>query len=266
MNRRLLISENEKDQIKKMYGLINEQNFLEDLVKKSFGSILNPKQGGESTTDSKEDILKSLYGQLTKSDEKSINSGSSESQATSSNSKPDFKEITKLVINKIEGGYYNPKWHYKSAMGKSGETMFGIDRKHGGTINTTGPGIEFWKIIDDNKSPEVWKHGYRGGNLESTLTDLAARIMEPVYERNSEKYLSPEARKVVESDKPLLFHFIYASWNGPGFFKKFAEKINEEVKKNKTPEQLRQVALNSRRESAVSGSSSKIEDIFNNLA
>ena len=211
-------------------------------------------------------LLKNLYSQLTKNDDKSSESGSTTTQSTSSTTKPNFKEITKLVINKIEGGYYNPKWHYKRAMGDSGETMFGIDRKHGGTINTSGPGIEFWKMIDDNKTQGVWKHGYRGGNLESTLTDLAARIMEPVYERNSERYLSPEARKVVESDNALLFHFIYASWNGPGFFKKFAEKINEEVKKNKTPEQLRQVALNSRKESAVSGSVGKIENIFNNLA
>ena len=84
----------------------------------------------------------------------------------------DFSEMTKMVIDKIEGGYYNPEWHRKSAMGRSGETMFGIDRVHGGRLNTSAPGVEFWSIIDKNKSPEVWKHGYRGGNLQEQLTNF----------------------------------------------------------------------------------------------
>jgi hypothetical protein len=70
----------------------------------------------------------------------------------------DFKEMTKMVIDKLEGGYYNPKWHYKPQMGRSGETMFGIDRIHGGRLNTSEPGVEFWSIIDKNKNSKVWKH------------------------------------------------------------------------------------------------------------
>jgi hypothetical protein len=178
-----------------------------------------------------------------------------------------FDEMTKLVINKIEGGYYNPEWHYKRAMGRSGETMFGIDRKHGGNLNTSPAGVEFWSIIDKNKTKDVWKHGYRGGELENQLRDLVVKIMKPHYTSLSEKYLTDGARQIVNSDNPLLFHFIYASWNGPGFFKKFAEKINKAVKDGVTSrEELRDLAIDSRKESAVARSANKIEGIMDNLA
>jgi hypothetical protein len=179
----------------------------------------------------------------------------------------DFDEMTKLVINKIEGGYYNPDWHYQKAMGRSGETMFGIDRKHGGNLNTSPAGVEFWSIIDKNKTKDVWKHGYRGGELENQLRDLVVKIMKPHYTALSEKYLTDEARQIVNSDNPLLFHFIYASWNGPGFFKKFAEKINKAVKDGVTSrEELRDLAIESRKESAVARSANKIDGIMDNLA
>ena len=176
-----------------------------------------------------------------------------------------FEEMTKMVINKLEGGYFNPNWHRSSGMGDSGETMFGIDRKHGGTLNTSQPGVEFWSIIDKNKKPEVWKHYYRGGPLENQLTDLVVKIMEPHYKELSEKYLSEESRKIVNSDKGLTFNFIYASWNGSGFFQRFANDINDSVKKGVTnPKELQEVALNSRR-GTVLRSADKIEKIMDDL-
>lgn len=178
-----------------------------------------------------------------------------------------FREVTKKVINRIEGGYYNPDWHYKSAMGRSGETMFGIDRRHGGRLNTSPAGVEFWNLIDKNKSKNVWTHGYRGGNLEDRLTELVVDIMQPHYENLSDKYLSDDAKKVVNSSEPLLFHFIYAAWNGPGFFQKFANDINREVENGvKDEKELMDVALNSRRNSAVRNSADKIENIFDEMA
>lgn len=190
---------------------------------------------------------------------------SAKDKKTSTNVKADFSEMTKMVIDKIEGGYYNPEWHRKSAMGRSGETMFGIDRVHGGRLNTSSPGVEFWSIIDKNKSPEVWKHGYRGGNLQEQLTNLVVQIMEPHYKELCEKYLDEESRKIVDSDKGLTFNFIYAGWNGSGFFQRFANDINDAVKQGKTdPKELQEVALNSRRGTSL-GSTSKIEKIMNEL-
>ena len=45
--------------------------------------------------------------------------------------------------------------------------------------------------------------------------------------QNMNNYLSPEARKIVESNPNLMFHFVYGTWNGPGWFRKFAMKIND---------------------------------------
>lgn len=264
MSKKLLISESEKNEIKRLYG-VTEQTMFDDLIKNTFGKMLG---GGEptSSSDSKEDLLALLFSKVlnkSKSDDDSDDIKTDDSGPL--NKTPvDFKEVTKKVIERIEGGYYNPSWHYKPAMGKSGETMFGIDRKHGGTLNTGAAGTEFWNIIDKNKSRSVWTHGYRGGALAEKLTDLVVEIMRPHYENLAKKYLSPKSLEVVSSSKPLLFHFIYASWNGPGFFKKFAEDINKKVSQGVTSdEELQDVALDSRRHSAASGSVNKIEKIFN---
>lgn len=147
-----------------------------------------------------------------------------------------FGDITVFVINNLEGGYYNPDWHYSKAMGPSGETMFGIDRLFGGTYNTCPAGKEFWSIIDANKTQSVWTYNYKGGSLRENLTKLAATIMEPTIVKYSNKYLSPESRAIVSSSKSLSVHFSYAAWNGEGFFKWFADSMNNLVKKGITDE------------------------------
>jgi hypothetical protein len=63
-----------------------------------------------------------------------------------------------------------------------------------------------------------------------------------------------------------MFHFIYAVWNGPGWFRRFAEKINDQVKKGeKNPEKLYKVGLNSRLDSGnslIAKSGDKIDDLM----
>lgn len=161
-----------------------------------------------------------------------------------------FKDITNLVIKKLEGGYYNPQWHSTgdSRYSTSGETMFGIDRKAGGTINDTPAGQKFWSLIDKNKSKSTWKWNYIPSEpLASNLRDLASEVMYPVYLKNAKNYLSPKAKEIVESDPRLLFNFIYASWNGPGWFKKFASDINKAVDSGITNnDKLVQIAIDSR--------------------
>ena len=217
-------------------------------------------------------VKKRIGGKLINKDDKDSSDTSDTSTNNSSDNSfgtisGDFKKMTELVINKLEGGYFNPQWHKSSGMGDSGETMFGIDRKHGGTLNTSNAGVEFWNLIDGNKNRRVWKRYYRGGNLEQKLIDLVVKIMEPHFNKLADKYLSPEAKNIVMKSNALLFHFIYASWNGSGFFQKFANAINEEVQKGNTSvSELKKVAVQSRRNSAVSGSASKIENIMNSLS
>lgn len=156
-----------------------------------------------------------------------------------------FIDSTKLVIDQLEGGYFNPAWHNvgDKRYSTSGETMFGLDRLQG-KQETTAKGKEFWSLIDKNKSKEVWKWNYKGGNLGNKLKDLAVEIMYPLYSNNAKLYLNDKAKQIIEKDPALLFHFIYATWNGPGWFKKFATDINTAVNNGVT--NLQAVAINSR--------------------
>ena len=188
-----------------------------------------------------------------------------------------FKTVTQLVIDKLEGGYYNPAWHNKGSLySRSGETMFGIDRKAGGSINDTTAGKKFWGIIDKVKTPQTWKWNYKGGDLAPQLKDLVVEIMYPVYENNAKNYLDPQTKAIVDNDNRLLFHFIYASWNGSGWFKKFANDMDKAVSSGITDtDKLSQVAIDSRtKEGLESGSKPntliaqggrKIADLFSSL-
>ena len=59
--------------------------------------------------------------------------------------------------------------------------------------------------------------------------------MKPVYESNMKKYLAdPTIQKIIESDGRLLFNFVYACWNGPGWFRGWAREIKKAYKSGKT--------------------------------
>tara|TARA_R110000868_G_scaffold384776_3_gene652396 strand:- start:916 stop:1683 length:768 start_codon:yes stop_codon:yes gene_type:complete len=190
--------------------------------------------------------------------------------------KDKFKSVTKLVIDKLEGGYFHPNMRTANpkkfgSYHRSGETMFGLDRHAGHGLYYSTPrksddvlsnlkniesGVytyktpeskEFWTTIDKANAKNNWKWLYRGGSLENKLKDLTAEIMLPSYERNAVNYLDAKTREIVETDNRLLFHFIYASWNGSGWFKKFASDMNKAVKSGTTDtNKLAQIALNSR--------------------
>ena len=193
-----------------------------------------------------------------------------------------FKTVTQLVIDKLEGGYFHPNMRTANPAKfgpyhRSGETMFGLDRHAGHDLfystarkkGADGKAIdvvsnlknieggvyaykspeakEFWGTIDKANAKNNWKWLYTGGSDEPRLKELAAELMLPTYERNAKNYLKEATRDIVESDNRLLFHFIYASWNGPGWFKKFAEDMNKAVASGITDkDKLAQVALDSR--------------------
>jgi hypothetical protein len=264
MSKKFIITENEKNEIKQLYNLkenvgteygagLLAQQIIDDLKKRLSNSFIDKDESKTDSTDTKNDnqIKSNLLGK---------------SNPNMSN----FKDVTKKVVEKLEGGYYNPEWHYKSAMGRSGETMFGIDRRHGGKLNTSPAGQKFWSIIDQNKNKSTWKHGYDGGPYREELLNLVSDIMKPQYESNASRYLSPESIKIINGDPRLLFHFIYASWNGSGWFKKFATKFNEEVKKGViSPDKLVDVAIDSRTNSGnnlIARGGKKIESFIQNIA
>lgn len=143
-------------------------------------------------------------------------------------------DITDKVISNLEGGYYNDVWHKSDAMGRSGETLFGLDRKNGGSLNTTPQGLEFWKLVDENKNQTEWEYLYQpGGLLGVKLRSLLSQIMENLYDNLSKTHLKQNI-KIVNSSPKLKFHFAYACWNGSGYFQTWAENLNQRVAKGTT--------------------------------
>ena len=219
--------------------------------------------------------------------------------------KDKFKTVTKLVIDKLEGGYFHPNMRTANpkkfgSYHRSGETMFGLDRHAGhglyystsrksddvlSNLKNIESGVytyksleakEFWTTIDTANAKNNWQWLYRGGGLENKLKDLTAEIMLPSYEANAKNYLDVTAREIVEKDNRLLFHFIYASWNGSGWFKKFATDINKAVSSGIIDaDKLSQVALDSRLKeglrkgslpnSLIAQGGNKIAKIFDSL-
>lgn len=185
----------------------------------------------------------------------------------------EFDKIVEDVINRLEGGYYHPDMKSDGRcptcgrMGDSGETMFGMDRKHGVNFAKSSAGQEFWEIIDDSGARNNWKWNYKGGNLAPRLKRLVTKMIQPAYENLSQRYLSPEAQKIVNSNPGLIFNFAYATWNGPGWFQKFAKKVNDAVKNGiKDPEELTKVAIDARLNSGnsiIAQGGRKVSNIIN---
>jgi len=258
--------------------LLTEQQ-LDDLLKNIFGSLGDDKS---DKTEKDGGILSSLFGGLGKKssdDSKDIEKTTKSKTTTKPSAKmssSDFDEMVKKVIDNLEGGYYHPDMLKDGRVkdgryGKSGETMFGIDRKHGSYLEKTSEGSEFWKVIDDNKADfddssgkvVTWGHGYDGGELKSRLLGLVAKMMQRAFEKNMDNNFDDETKKIILSDKGLKFNFYYATWNGSGYFRDFASKIKSAIKRGVTsPMELRKVAIDERRQSKVGRSSGKMASLL----
>lgn len=210
---------------------------------------------------------KQSAGQQTTDTSKVDSTGTVISTTTGSDS--DFMNMTKKVIANFEGGYWNPfcPSHPKAGMGVSTETMFGLDR-YAGNIESTPEGKEFFKIIDDEKYAlgakssgsgkgmtwtnmdsfcSKWKWNSRGGDKEEKLKELATQIMKRNFDKNMNAFVKdPATKEKIMKNKGLLVHMSYASWNGPGFFQKFAKKLEQAVKDGKSDKELIDVAIESR--------------------
>lgn len=150
-------------------------------------------------------------------------------------------KIINLVIDNLEGGYYHPDMKDKLRGGErmldSGETMFGIDRKNGAPQFTTKTpeAVKFWQLVDANFSTHHGDTSYYGdkadGNKKtpaavgSQLRKYVKSMILDAYDDYND-YLSDGAKKIVESDPKLFMQFLYAVWNGPGNFQRFANLVN----------------------------------------
>jgi hypothetical protein len=138
-----------------------------------------------------------------------------------------FAEVVKAVVINLEGGYYNGGGNKDPRYATSGETMFGIDRVKGGTLNTSTAGKKFWKIMDDNNAKTKWPWNYVPKDPTKTqLYTLVTEMIKPQYESLTKKYVDAPVKTLIESDGRLYYNMVYAAWNGPGWFKGFAKLLN----------------------------------------
>jgi len=231
MNKRIVISESEKKDIKKLYNI--EESLLDSII--DIDSLKNKIENLGKEPEKSDD---------TKTDDTKIDD--TETNNKTINASDTFDKVTDFVIKKFEGGYWNPYCNHKSIGGSSTETMFGLDR-YNGNIERTDEGKKFFGIIDKEKKDrgahrlgrkwfnmgefcKKWTHGFKGGEKENELKNLAVQIMKKNYERNVSNYFTPELKKRVENSPGLTLHFSYATWNGPGFFKKFAKSLSDKLK------------------------------------
>lgn len=146
--------------------------------------------------------------------------------------------ITQLVIDHVEGGYYHPdmlknfKPSDQAILRASGETLFGLDRKAGSQLKMFPEWATFWATIDaDRKVNPNWKYKYRGGKLEYRLKELASTIMFKWFNYLAKKYILVGSMDEIADDPRLLAHFSYASWNGEGWFERYAKALNNAIAK-----------------------------------
>jgi hypothetical protein len=191
-----------------------------------------------------------------------------DSKSTTSTSS-DFSKITDTIIEKFEGGYWNPfcENHPKKGMGISTETMFGLDR-YNGNIENTPEGKDFFKILDQEKYNrgalstgtdknmkwkrmgdfcQKWTWNYNGGDKREILKNLAIKIMKNNFDQNMMNYVSdPKTKSKIETTPALRLHMSYASWNGPKFFKNFAKNLQNAVMTGKSDKELINIAKQDR--------------------
>ena len=186
--------------------------------------------------------------------------------------------ITELVIDHVEGGYYHPSMlknfnaRSQAILAASGETLFGLDRKAGAALAKYPEWAIFWAAVDADRkaNPALWKYQYRGGKLESKLKQLAAAIMYQWFNYLAKKYILVGSMDEISNDSRLLAHFSYASWNGEGWFKRYATALNKAIQLYEgNKEKIFQEAFKARSEApskAIRQQAVNMQPIFKKLA
>ena len=179
--------------------------------------------------------------------------------------------LTNVVIDNFESGYYHPDMAKKMKPGDqallaaSGETMFGLDRKAGAQLAVYPEWKQFWDMMDKADARSKWKHYFMGGPLNAPLKGLAGKIMYQWFNHLAAKYLVGNSIDKISADDRLVIHFSYASWNGEGWFKKFALALNAA---RGTKEQIVQTAIKARTEAskiAIRNAGAKMMKLFETM-
>jgi hypothetical protein len=184
-----------------------------------------------------------------------------------------FNGLADKIITEIEGGYYHPDMLKDgrikdSRYGASGETMFGMDRRTGSVYVSTPEGKEFWSIIDSSGARKSWPWNTMGGVYETKLRTLAIKMIQKEFNRLLAKYITDKnITDLVNKSVGLTFNFIYATWNGEGYFRQMAKLLVDNynsgiVDPNKLIDNQISFRLN-HSNSLIKQSGEKMRDIIN---
>ena len=260
------ISIDEKYRILELYSLRDGLNYLNEAnevlvtnydpvwdYKKVGNDYYAKKKGDTNWILAKNNVKRNIAKKVFKSQPtNNINQPTQTNVSSNSVNFSDFNSIVSSIINNFEGGYYHPNMLKDgrlrdSRYRNSGETMFGMDRKRGVDFANTSAGKEFWSLIDNSNASNTWKWNYFGGELKPKLEQLVAGMIKPFFDRYSSAYLTPESKSIVNSNNKLKYNFIYAVWNGPKWFKRFANIVNNHVAKGQTNgDQLNRMVIDAR--------------------
>jgi len=167
-------------------------------------------------------------------------------------------ELIPYIQDLLEGGYFHPAMYQKDPgffagrgdkydserdrwYSQSGETMFGLDRKAGAPAVTVGvPQEKFWALVDAYYGSHHADLSYWNDTANGSKSDIPASVGQQLRQLGSEialsllssytaKYLTEPAKSIIYSNAPLLLQFLYASYNGPVFFRVIANLVKDAV-------------------------------------
>jgi hypothetical protein len=119
--------------------------------------------------------------------------------------------------------------------------MFGLDRKAGAPAVTVGePQEKFWQIVDayygtHHSDLSYWNDTANGkkadipASVGQQLSQLGSKIALYLLDTYTARYLTELAKGIIYSNAPLLLQFLYASYNGPVFFRIIANLVKDAV-------------------------------------
>ena len=172
-----------------------------------------------------------------------------------------FSGLAELVIKYIEGGYYHPSMKHRFSaasrkkLGDSGETLFGLDRKHGAQLAMYEEWDQFWSLVDKGKKlkPGLFTYNEKDVPYAGELRRLASAIMYKWFNYLAGKYILVSSMDEIAADPRLILHFAYASWNGEGWFERYSKALNTAVQMYEgDKEQIWQEAIKARTQSSNS--------------
>jgi hypothetical protein len=184
-----------------------------------------------------------------------------------------LEELTSMMFEFVEGGYYHPVHAYtkfstkdRNTYGSSGETMWGLDR-YAGQTEKSDAGKAIWTELDkltgygsyaatsrstptrnwDMKKYPLkaggWTHCYvPPGKSAKKIYDAAVDYAIGNYKSLIKLNFKGNSNIVdlINSDNRMTFAWLRATWNGPGHFQKYAKnfkKIFDQIGKD-NPEKL----------------------------